>query len=341
MATSYLDALIDPRDLVDFVRQIPFPNFTLEAFLPNRDIADIEYAFTRANLTDADAAKYRSWDAEAEIGKRQGVARVRGEIPPISKKIRLGEEQRLRQRMLETGDTGAVIRAIFDDAAQMTRSVQARVELARGSALYDGRITLNENGVQATVDFGMPAGNRVTPGSGLWTDTVNSDPINDLLTWVAAYVDLNGEPPGTILTSLARVNDLLRNAKIRTQVGSLAGTPGIVAREQLNQVLGAFELPPIATYDVTVRVDGVATRPIPADRVLLLPGTAGLGNTFWGTTAEALALAENARVVAQEAPGLIATAWETEDPVATWTKASAVVLPVVANPQLIITADVA
>jgi hypothetical protein len=333
--------LAEPQELLGFVRNLPFSDFTLNQILPDDLLDDIEYRFTRSDLVDQDVAPYRAWDAEAAIGSRQGLARIMGEIPPLSKKIRLGEEQRLRLRSLQLGgDTGALVDQIFDDAGAMTRAVQARVELARGRAIYDGKFVVNENGFIQTLDFGIPGTHRVTPAV-VWSTSATATPIADMMTWTQLYVDDNGFPPGYALTSTAVLNNLLKVAEVRTYAASLAGTPQMVARPVLDQVVANFGLPPIVVNDEVVRVSGASTRVIPSDRFVYLPPTSeNLGRTFYGITAEALELAAAGQIVASQAPGIVAVVDKTFDPVATWTKAAAVAIPIIANPKQIITADV-
>jgi hypothetical protein len=52
---------------------------------------------------------------------------------------------------------------------------------------------------------------------------------------------------------------------------------------------------------------------------------------LWGTTAEA---GQAAYGLAGNEPGIVAGTLETFDPVALWTKAAAIALPVVVNPNL-------
>lgn len=337
--------LIAPRDLLDFVRaeanELNRNVFTLSDVLPSREVDDLEFRFTRGNFNDQDVATYRTFDTEAPIAGRQGVARITGALPPLSRKIPLGEEERLRKRALETGNNRILVDAIYDDAANMVRAVQGRLELARGEALYTGKVILNENGVQATVDFGRAAGHTVAPAV-LWSSTGTADPVLDLLGWIDTYVNTNGARPGSMLTSTTVLNYLLRNVKMRELSGSQAGTPGIISRDQVDAVFGAFGIPPIRLYDTTVRVGGAATRVIPSDRLILLPpATEPLGETFYGVTAEALDLQERGQIVAEEAPGIVATISRDDDPVRTWTKAAGIALPILGNPDLTLAADVA
>lgn len=340
--------LADPQELQGFVRgvqqELETNQFVLSQFLPNNNIDDIEYRFVRGELRDQDAAVVRAWDTESPIGNRQGISRVMGELPPISKKMRVGEEERLRLRQLERGgDSSEIVAAIYNDAANLARAVTARVELFRGEALETGQLNIDENGVEQVVDFDRDTDMEpaALAGTDKWDDYDDSDPIGDLTTWVEAYTDLNGTAPGLILTSRKIVNHLLRNDQLRTYLGSLAGTPALITNDQLRSVFNAFDLPPIVTYDVSVRVDGTQTRVISDDKVIFLPpASEPLGATFFGTTAEAIELASAQQISTDQAPGMVSVVEKTFDPVSTWTKVAAIALPVLVNPNLTLVADV-
>lgn len=340
--------LADPQELLGFTRgvqqELETNQFVLSQFLPNDNIDDIEYRFTSGSLQDQNAAVVRAWDTESPIGNRQGIARKMGELPPISKKMAVGEEERLRLRQLErNGDATEIVNAIYNDAANLARSVSARIEMFRGEALETGQIAIDENGVVQTIDFARDPAMEPAALAGVdkWDDYADSDPIANLTAWVEAYVDLNGTAPALGLTSRKIINHLLRNDKVRTHLGSLAGTPALVTNDQLRSVLAAFDLPPLVPYDVSVRVDGAQTRVISDDKVILLPpATEPLGRTFLGTTAEAIELAGAAQIATDQAPGMVSVVEKTFDPVKTWTKVAAIALPVLVNPNLTLVADV-
>ena len=331
--------LVDPQELVGFVRELTFDQFTLDDFLPNNNIDDIEYRFRRGRLTDQEAATYRAWDAEARIAARQGTQRVTGELAPISRKIRVGEEERHRLRALETGNDDPIIDQIFADAANMTRAVQARVELARGQVLSTGSVTIEEDGFVADVDFGVPSTNFVTASTP--HDDPEADVIGEWTEWLEAYDEAtDGEVPGVAVVSRKYVNNLLRNEGIRQLAATaVGGTPSLVTVDTVQQVFAAYGLPPMRTYDSRVRVGGTAVRPIPEDRVILLPGEGSvLGQTLFGVTAEALELAGEGFIEAEDAAGVVAVVEKTTDPVSTWTLASGISVPVLANPELLFVA---
>lgn len=336
-----------PTELTGYVRaglgDMQVNQFSLSRWLPNRPIDDLMYRFTRGGEGLVDAAKFRAYDAESGIGKRPGVTRVTGELPPISRKIRLGEYDRLRQRKADA----QLRNMILDDAMRMARAVAARLELARGEALWSGAITLNEDGVMATVDFGRAAGHTVSAGT-VWSNTASATPLSDELSWIQTYIDDVGEAPGTALVSTTVLTYMLRNAEYRNIIGRNGFVPSRISRSDLAGLRQDYGLPPLEVYDARVSVDGTATRILPVDKLVYLPAPGDpnapegtdLGATLLGTTAESL---EPGYGIADEAeqPGIVAGSYSTEDPVAVWTKAAAIGLPVLANPDLSFCADVA
>lgn len=335
--------LADPQELNGFVRGIQLElernRFVLNNYLPNRMIDEIEYSLTRGQLRDEDSATVRAWDTESPIANRQGLEKLAGELAPISRKIRLGEEERLRARMIRDGNAQPIINAIYDDAAKMARAVLTRIERLRGETLEFAQITLNENGVAQTVPWGRKAGHTVTAATP-WSTVATAVPVADMRSWVQTYIDSNGVAPAFALTSSSVISDLLRNAEIRDLAGVSVGT-GIVSLTTVEAVFSAFGLPPFVPYDVNVRVDGAQQKVIGTRKVILMPpADEPLGGTFFGTTAEALELVEARALQQDQAPGMVATVHKLDDPVSTWTKAAAIAFPVLINPDLTFTATV-
>jgi hypothetical protein len=336
-----------PSELTGYAREaaanLPQNQFQLARWLPNRPIDDLDYRFTRGAGGLIDAAEYRAYDAESPIGARPGLTRVSGELPPISRKVRLGEYDRLKQRR----DPQLQVRnGLLSDSEAMTRQVAARIELARGDALANGSVTINENGVVATVDYGRSGSHAVSAGT-LWSDTTNATPIVNMLSWHSTYRATNGVSAGAVLVSDTVMTYVLRNAEVRGMLAANGTTPSIATRTGLNAILEAHGLPPFIVIDEQVKVAGVATRVLPATVALLVPAPGDpnspdgteLGATLWGTTAESLDPSYG--IEAGEEPGIVAGVYSTEDPIALWTKAAAISLPVLANPDLTFRATVA
>ncbi len=345
-----IDEYMPPTVLTGFVREVPYPsNLTLNTYLPDRFIGDVEAAMDQVTRTNR-AAKFRAWDSESTVSRRDQFTRSRVKLPPLDTKLPIGEYERL---MLERARTGgdnrdAYVEAIYNDAEQLTREVYNRMELARGDALMDGKFTIvDENGLKGLeADFGLPGTHLVAPNT-VWSDTANATPLTNLKTWTELYMEDNqGDLPGIALTSRRVVNNLLLSQEIRDlfyRGDAVTGGPSLLTPAQLNTVLTAYGYPPFVPYDTKINVDGSDTRVIADDKVLFLPSNpSDLGFTAWGVTAESLELAagQNPGLLFSELSGLVGVVLKEGDPLRVWTKVGAVGMPIISDPKRLIVADV-
>lgn len=337
--------LADPQELIGYVRAILDEQnrnpLLLASILPNKTIEGIEYRLTQGSIRDQAAAPVRAFDTPAPIAKRQGIGRKSGELLPISKKINMTEEGTIRKRAIESGSNQRLIDAIFDDAANMARAVLVRVEQLRGEALWSGKIELMENDVRQTLDFARDASLTVAPGT-LWSNAA-APVVNDVMAWVATYKGLNGILPAFALISTRILGYLSLNTQLRTLATFNGVTPIFLGLNEINRLLAVNNLPAFVVNDELVRdYTDTQVRVIPDDKVVFLPPSSEpLGNTLWGETAESIALVEAKQIAVAQAPGLVAVVTADDDPVGTWTKVASVVMPILANPNLTMTADVA
>jgi hypothetical protein len=251
---------------------------------------------------------------------------VSGELPPISRKIRQGEYDRLRLR-----NAGTELQdAVFDDASNMMRSIAARIELARGEALLTGAVNISENGVTADVDFGR-SGSHTVSASVKWDASSGTPtPIADLITWCNLIIDGTGATPTDILMSRKAWAALKSTAEVISIVYPNTSMSRGLTESEARNAIEIAGLPPVTIYDAQVNVAGTATRIIDQKKVVVLAANQ-LGAVFSGVTAEQLELTDR---VGSMDPGIVAVAMTSFDPVALWTKAAAIALPVLANPDL-------
>jgi hypothetical protein len=340
--------LVLPSLLTGYIREVPIPAiFNLNQYLPDREIHDIEAMWDVVTRTNR-AAKFRAYDAETPIGKRDSMTRSRVVLPPVGEKRVLTEYERLQLERLRGGNNlDRLIEQLYADEEANVRAIRARMELARGDVLSDGKFTLTgENGLTLEADFGIAGNHIVAPGV-LWSDHANATPLIDYWNWVQQYILDCGEPPGVVVTGRTTVAHMLQNQSIRQIAATVVGTPAQISRQQLNQTLDAYMLPPLVVqpYDTLVDVDGVSTRPIAANKFVMLPqNPSDLGYTAWGITAEALELAalpaEQGGIALRDAPGVVGVVMKDSDPVRTWTKAAAVGMPIITDPRRLMVATV-
>lgn len=337
------------RQMITYARQRQVRQYVGETLFPANTINDLDFEYFRGAQNLPVMAQVQAFGAEASIADRDTLSTVKGSLPPIKRKIPVNERDIIKLQAPRTGtnEVDEAIRSIYNDTDNMIDAVNARIEWMRMQALATGQIVLNENGVILSVDYGVPAGNKETlTGTALWSDTANADPIADMIRWRDYLIDTYGVAPERSLTSTRQIGYLLQNQKIRELVhGRATGAVApAISQAQLNQLLQTEGLPPIAAYDLQVRsqaADGTKTnvKLFPANKFVMMPG-GPLGETLYGPTAEALALAGDGDIEMSQVAGIVAVVYKEKEPPAIWTKAAAVALPTFPNADLVFQAQV-
>lgn len=331
---------VDPRDLSEFARELPMPANIADvlALLPAEEIGDIEAVIRRVTRTNR-AAKFRSYDAETPIGKRDGFSQDRVLLPPIGQKLVLGEFERLQLNRLHGAQNGGQIAdAVYDDTANNVRAIRARMALAVGDVLTDGKLTLaGENGLTIEADFGVD-NTHIVDAATDWDDAgvTWADIVEEVRGWVQIMVDDGGEAPAVAKTSTRVISTMVAKAQAAN-----TGTFGLLSRDDVNNVLARDGLPRFEPLDARVDVDGTSTRVLADTKIVFMPeNPRDLGYTPYGITAEGLELAEAQRLGIDDAPGIVAVTMKEGDPVRVWTKATAVAMPILEQPEKLFVADV-
>lgn len=341
----FYDAPVIPDDLTTFVRNVPInPNLNLLNTFPVRflDSNTIDWAeVVRTNRT----AKFRSFDGRINVSQRDGGSDKRVSLLPLSDSLSQGEYETLQLLFAQTGGTNAAAleRAIYNDAENLTRNIQNRLELAWGDVLTDGILTINENDFQGVADFGVPGGNKVTAGT-LWTN-IAAPALADLRTWHDAYRAANGGAPGQTRMSQRVLRLLQSNTGIVNAVHGSAVGKTWVNRAELNALFESEGFAPINVPDVAqVDVDGSLVSVVPDDRLFLLPeNLSDLGYTAFGISATALELvgSTEADLTFEEASGIVGVVLKDGPPFRQNTFVDCVAMPVLVDGRRLFVADVA
>lgn len=328
--------LISPAELTGFARaaqeEYERSQGTLARWLPNTAVADVVVRTIVGSDGSGELAQYRSFDAETPIGSGGKGERKTFDLIPLGLKERVSEYDQLRAR----GSDGAalILGGVEKATVRVVRAIVNRLELARGEAIEDGQLAIDENGVTQTVNFGRVSGDSEDSAGTMWSVTNSATPIADLIGWCDDYAALNnGAAPGSIVVSRRVLAALQRVEEIRSLVATVAGTPSIVSVDILNATLSAYGIPPLVVYDR--KVGGVSV--LSNHKVYLLPepvdpnsGSNILGATFHGPTLEASE--PDYGIGVSEQPGIAVGTWKTKDPIAAWVHSNAVAMPILVNP---------
>jgi hypothetical protein len=333
--TDYLD-LIDPVELTEFAR-LAADDFdaqvqSLARFLPNRQVADIMYAYDKGVDVLVDEAQFRAFDAEAQIGRRPAASRITGSILPISRKIPLSEYAQLR---LRNAANDVMVQQHFNDAARLARGIAARAERARGQLLETGKVTIDENGVTTEYDSGRAVGHTISTlaSNDRWSAYSTADPISDVMGWSDLIYAATGVRPTKLLVSSVVMAHLQRCDAIRGAFVAAAAAPTLATVAGVRDAFVALASVDVEVYEAPAGLTGIMT----STKVTLVTESVPMGSTLYGIPVEAT---EPSYVGLSSQPGVVAGTWREHDPSVPWTKASALLLPVLASPDSTLNAQV-
>lgn len=322
-----VEELLTPRELIDYTKERVQEPYMGEYLFPEdkREALEIDMVKGASNLPVS--AKVHAFDTEAEIGSREGAEVFTQDLALIKKKIKIPEKTIIAlESPRNDKEEEDMIKRIFQDVDNLVASVRTRVECMRMEALSTGKILINENGVKASIDYGMPADHKAAKTWLSGTPTI----LEDMDAMVDKVVNDTGFTPTRALTSKKVLNAILRDERIRAAVYGVNSAKLLTVAE-LNAFLAQQKLPQIAIYDKKYRVQDAkgkytAKRFLPEDVFVMMPD-GKMGDTFYGVTAEELELRRNPAVDISEAGKIIVCQYNTIDPVAKWIKAVATALP--------------
>lgn len=329
--------IIDPATLTGYARaalaDYETKKGTLARWLPNRDVPDIVARFVVGSTGLVDAAKFRAYDAEPEIGKRPSGRRITLELPALGVNVPVTEYEQLRARGGNVSDAQALA-SIQNTTVGVTQAVADAIERLRGIVLATGKATIAQDNFTSDDDFGRPASHTFTAPA-LWS-VAGTDRMAQLEAWSDMYVDATGENPGALLMSTRAFRALASGTQMQTSFAN-GGTRNATDQQVLD-VVSSAGLPPIVLYNRRVSVDGTVGKALPDDRVYLLPapvetddwqGT-DLGATFWGRTLTSTA--PEWGIEDAEQPGIVAGVYRhSKPPMGVEVIGDAIGLPVLAN----------
>lgn len=296
---------------------------------PTQTTNKLSYEIIKGAKRRPVAANVTAFNTEADIASRPGTEKQTGQIPGIKRKIPLDEEFLVALNRSGLGDNEYVRNEIFNDMDDMVDSCWARAEKMRIDAIAEGKIVIADEKIKATIDYGVPAEHKETlSGEALWSDHVNSNPIEDIQAWDLVMRQTVGVPMQRVLTSSTVAAHVVQNVNVRKMVYGSDGSTRAITLNDVNQLLIGLGLPRIAVYDVMVDIEddvtGVITteRFFPEEKVVLMPN-GSLGEFLVGPTPESLldgAIAEKS--------GIYGIVYNTgKDPVGIMTKAALTGIP--------------
>ena len=283
-----------------------------------------------------------NFDAVSTLRSRAGFKLTETEMAFFreSMLVKEADEQEI-MRVKDSTDPYAaeVLGRIFDDANTLVDGANVVPErmIMQLLAPSDGspKISIEANGVTYAYNYDPSSTYKtknfasLTTDTDKWSDTTNSDPMDDIATALDAVEAETGERPSIMIVSRKTMDYLKQNAKIKSAILAQNTTATVFMNDNRVKEVFSNELGiRIIVYSKQYKKeDGTAAKFYPDGFATLIPDGA-LGNTWYGTTPEERTLMGSGEAdVSIVNTGVAVAVTTTSDPVHTKTTVSEIVLP--------------
>ena len=285
-------------------------------------------------------AQFHGFDTEAQKTFRVPIDTHNIEKGLIKVKINQSERLRALTRAGVQGDD-KLYDYVLQDGIRLADQVVTRTKVAKNELLATGKVTIKENNLDLTVDYGVPA-SRVA-----YTIDVNVNA--DIPAQIQAIIDEatdNGVTINGIVTSKKVISKLRNNKVLQVIINGSAASGAQLTRADLDSYLAEeFGIDKIVLNDLTYGKSasfGPDGRPIisqsryyPQDKITFFASNPGgkLGIGLWGDSPEADAASFHKVGGSTVSPYVYIMQWMETDPAVLWTKASSLFMPVLYSPD--------
>lgn len=295
-------------------------------------------------------AQFHGFDTEAQKTFRAPVDTHNIEKGLIKVKLNQSERLRALSRSGVQGDQ-AIYDYVMNDGMRLAEQVVTRTKVAKNELLATGKVTIKENDLDLTVDYGVPNANLAK------TLDVGDGASVDLPTQLQTIVD-DALDDGVTLTGMVlsrkNITKMRQNAAIQKAINGNASVGVLVRESALRAYLSEeYGINNIVTNDLTYAIPNgydangrpqvTQKRYYPLNKIsFIATNTAGrMGTGLWGNPPEV----DAARAFDQSgnsgvSPFVFITQWAETDPAVLWTKASSLFMPVLYNPNSLYVATV-
>lgn len=285
-------------------------------------------------------AQFHGFDTEA-----QTTFRVPIDVHNIEKgliKVKINQSERLRA-LMNRGVQGdeALYDYVLNDGLHLADEVITRTKVAKNELMATGKVTIKENNLDLTVDYGVPQAQTAY--------TLNLHKDADILSQIQAIIDdaeLKGITITGILTSRANVTKIRKNAALQKAIYGNIGAGALVRNTDMQAFMNEeFGIGQIITNDLKYgasasaiesgRPSIVQKRYYPDNKVTFFATNPGgrMGVGLWGNPPEVDMGQFYPTGGSSISPYVFISQKMEWDPAVLWTKASALFMPVLYNPE--------
>jgi hypothetical protein len=340
--------LVPKTDWLDVGTIVTRPNDPVDQVIDDTKTDNLvaEWESLAAEFQIPVMAQFHGFDTEAKTTFRVPVDRHNIEKGLI--KVKINQSERMRTLLRSGVQNDDLYDYIIRDGIRLSDQVVTRSKVAKNELLATGKVTIKENNLNLTVDYGVPNANTSL--------TLDLSSSADVISQIQTIVD-NARNAGVTITGMytgsANINKMRQNAGLQTAINGNIGAGSMLRKTVMEEFLSEeFGINTVLTNDLTYgksasigsngRPNITTARYYPANKVTFFATNPGgrLGRGLWGDPPEI----DNARFYSNEEPSSSPFVYVTQkmewDPAVLWTKASALFMPVLFNPNSLYVATV-
>lgn len=343
MPTAYengIFGMIPAKDWLDVGTKVTRQNDPINILFGDLKTDNIlaEYESISADRQIPVMAQFHGFDTEAQESFRESFNIHRIEKGLIKAKI--PQSERLRELIDRKGVKNSELYDwIVKDGTRLADEVITRTIAIKNEVMATGKATIKENNLDLTIDYGVPTENT----------SFEIDPDGDIasqIEQIVNYASENGVIINGILTSRQVLSIIRKNESIQKAINGVNGVGAIVKSSDFEDyLLSEYGISTVITNDLMYRIpDGTDSngepktkkcRYYPSDKITFFSadtdGKMGIG--LWGNPPEATTEIDTNISGSEVSPYVTITQWAENDPKVTWTKASALFVPVLYSPD--------
>lgn len=264
-------------------------------------------------------------------------------------KVKINQSERLRALVRSGVREDALYDYVINDGIRLADQVFTRTKVAKNELMASGKVTIKENDLDLTVDYGVPQANTQY--------TLNLHKNADIDAQIQTIID-NALEQGVTITGMLCgrkvITKMRNNAQLQKAINGNVGAGALVAKTALEAHLSEeFGINQIVTNDLTYGASaeiGANGRPsittkryFPANKVTFFATNPGgrMGVGLWGDPPEVEAANFYSVQQSSTSPFVHLMQWMETDPTVLWTKASGLFMPVLYNPNSLFIATTA
>lgn len=342
---------VQPEEWLDVGFEVTRPNDPIDGLFGDQRTNNIVayWQSIAAEYQIPVMAQFHGFDTEANTTFRIPVDTHNIEKGLIKVKINQSERMRELMRSGVSGDQ-ELVDYVLRDGVRLADQVVTRTKVAKNELMATGKVTIAENNLDLTVDYGVPAAQTAF--------TIDLSADADISSQIQEIIDDALDIGVTItgmLTSRTNLTKMRNNANLQTTINGNVGAGALIRSDSLKAYLEEeFGIMDVITNDLTygasaaIGTDGrpsiTTSRYYPQDKITFFAanpsGRMGVG--LWGDPPEVdtgsfYPTADKGT----EAPYVYVMQWMEQDPAVLWTKASGLFMPVLYNPNSLWIASVA